>query len=331
MLSANILEITLENKTENENSFLFTEVLSDSNTSGKEEFYKNINNTNLNIQGNFKDFIGLNYNKSLAGNKQDSIELYAGTPSMKYFGYEKISKENNYDLQNINEDNEKFTIFNIITISKEKGTSSKLENLSTLKIDTLIKSNDVDISDVNSSLLIYKDYTLEKFAISTENLYDIAKHDLSRGDEYLNPILYSKKINSNISLYGVSIISLVQHNYTQINNYFKTNDANSTNINISYKVDKQETSRIDYTGAAANEYFLTGKYQGYEYGFKWTAEYKIKNYSAFITAYYKKTKLYNVFNKKDATSNANDIRATLFYSNIDYVKKYLAIGLRYTF
>jgi len=346
--NANNLELTLENKNQTHNEFMFFEPLDggyiDGNTgykiSGYDTLTKQSNDVSLKLKSNFNDMIGFNYTNTLSGITYDSKELYIGTSAMKYFGYNKITKDVDYTSRDTKEEIDEFTFLNIMTITKEKLKSNKVETILALKalLHEELKDQVTVIPDTgngetlqsNAIVTAHRNHELETFRISSENLYNVLENDLQNGEEYLNPIMFSKKINSNFEVYGLAILSLAQYNYTYIENYYNS-DSNATKTNLSFSVNTQSDAILDMAQPTISSYFMSGKYEGYEYGFKTTAKYRLKNFSAFVTAYYKKLILSNKFDKETVRNGAIDTHSKIFYRKLEYVDKYINFGVSYNF
>jgi len=325
LLNANNIEISLENKSKKSSDYIFLESMNDSNSikNNYESLSKKYNSFNLNISGNFNDMIGFNYEKTLNGNNFDSKEIYLGTSSMKYISYKKIKDDIKYSLRNTQKDISTFTLFNIVDISKEELSHKKLQTLDSTK-NTLL--------NITGPKMIHRDYTLEKFRLTSEYMYDIAKEDSFKNSEYFIPFIFSKQINSNFRVYGTAILSLVQYNYTDISNYFI--DGNNTKTNISYtnKFDQTSNDLILVKDEAPHvNLHLIGKYRGYEYGYKITASYDLKYYSLFLTSYYKATNLKNKHRLDDKGFISAERGNALVYNSLKFTQYYLSFGLNYKF
>jgi hypothetical protein len=323
-LSANFLEISLNTKKETTNDFLFLEPL-DSNTSkGYEKLSNNSQNSNINLYSNFNDMIGINYTKSLSGIEYDAKEIYLGSKTMKYLSFKTIQKDIDYGLRDTKKTIDEYTVFNIFKISKEKLSSSKVETLDV----TLAALHPLVTAPIN----INRNYSLETFSLSSENLYQMVEEDLLKGEEYLNPIMFSKQINSNFSIYGVAILSFVQYNYTSIDNYYNTTDANATRTSVSYGAKTTDgVSILDQSKATTSSFFLSGKYRGYEYGYKISAQYKVKQYALLLTAYNKQIAIKNKFTTVDAGKTSTDTYNVLFHQDLSLSQEYINLEFKYNF
>jgi hypothetical protein len=323
-LYPNNLQISLDSKTQTINDIVFFEAMDSNTTTGYNHLSQTFKTSNINIKSNFNDMIGFNYTKTLNGITYDSKELYIGTSKMKYFAYNKIKRDIIYKNRDVEKDIDKFTLLNIFTITKEKMVSIKNETLDPLKVDLY--------PETNSSIKINREYNLETFTLSSENLYDIVEYDLNHGKEYLNPLMFSKKINPNFSIYGVTILSMVQHNYTTIYNYYTKQLGILPKQNISYLIKtKDDISILDTTKETVSTFFTSGKYYGYEYGYKVSAKYKIKNFSVVLTILSKSIDMKNKYNTEESAKNSTESHNILFYKNFNSVEKYIRLGLVYSF
>ena len=322
-LNASNIQISLEDQNEDFNEYIFLESMNDSSSNNYKHLKKSKNNILINLNANFNNYLGLNYKKVLTGITYDLKEIYVGTPSMKYFSYSKENKDIKYNNLKTKKDITNYTLFNIIDISKEKFSSSSKE---------LVPDEKEDLFQINSlNKTVYRNFTLEKFALTSEHLYDMAKEDANNNNTYLYPGVFSKKINSNLKIYGVGILAYVQKNYTNISNYIV--DSNGTKQNISYKNNENSTTNnLELTSDIDSDFYLIGRYRGFEYGYKITLQYDIKKYySMFLTSYYKATNLKNKYTKNNNGNYKTTKGNALAYDSIKYTKKYINFGFRYKF
>ena len=146
--------------------------------------------------------------------------------------------------------------------------------------------------------------------------------------------MISKKITNNFGIYGTIIIGYVQENYTAIDSYFI--DNNNTKHNITYSTENNTDSNTVVVSKSIKDPIddphFVAQYRGYEYGFKITAEYKLKYISIFTTAYQKYTVLKNKHKLTDKQEYiASDANNVVIYDKIRYEEKYLSFGLSYRF
>ena len=321
-LSANTLEINLQMKNQSSNDFIFLERLGDG---GKEELSTTNSNSNIRIHSNFNELIGFNYDKHISGIDYDNKELYIGTDSMKYIAFSKISTNIDYGSRQIDKSINKLTFLNIFEIQKITQKSSKLEMLDE---KTATNLNDDD-TDFKNPILINRNLKLEFFKVSSESIYDMVKSDLKDGIQYLNPFMFSKKLDSNFNFYGVTILALSHYNYTSIHNTYT--DTTGKVKNIIHKVD---TTEVDSNGYAilkddlmTADTFITGKYTGWEYGIKATIDYEIENFSAYATLNIKKVDMKNKFGYDEVHIQTQAI----YYPSFSYLKKDILLGFKYSF
>jgi len=334
--SQNFIDLSYNQKQETHTNFIFSEIANDLNstTNNYSKLKKSINTGYLNIDSNFNDMIGFNYSKSVLGRSYnyDSKELYLGTKALKYIGIKNIDQDIFYDSNKLYTNSKELTILNVITYKKDSTSSSKEEHLSDTKVDAF--SNDTKLLvPADHNVIIHKDFELEKFTFSSENLYDIVKDDASKNQSYIKPGIFTKTINDNLSFYGVLILGYTQENYKSINNYFV--DSNGTKHNIMYntKVTQENGNElVTEAGAIKDKQTFSGKYAGFEYGYKLTAQYKIKNISFYATAYQKTTKLKNKYKKDSSQTNvSSSLGNVVIYDKLTYTKKYINFGLKYKF
>jgi len=334
--SQNFIDLSYNQKQETHNSFIFNEIVNDLNSTkdNYSKLTKTINTGYLNIDSNFNDMVGFNYTKSVLGTSYnyDSQELYFGTKTLKYIGIKNIDQDISYDSNKLYTNSKELTILNIITYKKDTTTSNKEELLSDTKVDAF--DNDAKLLIPSNHIVnVHKDFELEKFTVSSENLYDIVKDDANNNQSYIKPGIFTKTINDNLSFYGVLIIGYTQENYKTINNYFV--DSNGTKHNIMYntKVTQENGNElVTDAGAIKDEQSFTGRYAGFEYGYKLTAQYKLKDISFYATAYQKTTKLKNKYKKDLALVNiSSSVGNTLIYDKLTYTQKYINFGLKYRF
>ena len=331
--SQNFIDLSYNQKKETHTDFIFNELMDSNTTNNYSTLNKSINTGYLNINSNFNDMIGLNYTKSVLGTSfnYDSKELYLGTKTQKYISIKNIDQDIAYDSNTLYTNSKELTILSILTYKKDSTTSNKKEHLSNTKVDAF--SNDVIILvPADHNVIVHKDFELEKFTASTENLYNIAKDDASNNQSYIKPGIFTKSINNNLSFYGVLILGYTQENYKSVNNYFV--DANGTKHNIMYNT-KVTNNIIDLDkdpGVIKDDQTFVAKYAGFEYGYKLTAQYKIKNISLYLTAYQKTTKLKNKYKKSiDQVNISSTLNNVVIYDKLTYTKKYINFGLKYKF
>jgi hypothetical protein len=329
----NIIDVSLDTTKQTHQSFLFNELMNDNNstTNNYDNLEEDTTTSYINLNSNFNDIVGINLNKSLNGIDYSSYELYLGTNKIKYLSAKKISQDIEFDSNTLSTTSTDLTILGVINYTKYTTTSSKVEYINDEKYNAL--TTDVRALLPNRTPIIHRDFELEKFTISTENLYDITKEDTNDQKSYIKPAMFTKTFSNNISLYGVVILGYTQENYQTINNYFI--DANGKKHNVTYntKVNNGVIELNKDPNAIKDNMTFSGKYEGFEYGYKLTAQYKLKNkISFYLTAYQKRTKLKNKY-KKDLSQTviSSSLNNTLIYDKLDYTKKYINLGVKYRF
>lgn len=325
-LTASNIEVNINYKKEKFQDFLFKEVMNDLNSTNNN--YENLHTTQnsvlLNFNGNFDDIIGFSYDRSINGISYDSKEIYFGNDDMRYLSYKKTSNKINYNGLKTKKKVDTLTLFNIIDISKEDFTSANIEHLSDEK-NTLFS--------INQDKVIHRDYTLEKFRLTSEHFYEIAKNDSYKNNTYLLPGIFSKNINSNIKIYGVAILSMVQYNYTNIENYYLDSNGSKTNISYQSNIENQIISlnKVTSSDELAKVFNIVGKYRGFEYGYKATVEYMLNRYSLYLTSYYKITNLKNKHSTDEVGNVSSDLNNVLNYKSLKFTQYYLNFGFKYRF
>ena len=331
--SQNFIDLSFNQKQETHTDYIFNEVMDSNTTKNYSALSKSISTGYLNINSNFNDMIGFNYNKSVLGSSYnyDSKELYLGTNKIKYISVKNIDKDIAYDSNTLHKSSNELTILGVITYEKESFKSSKKEKITPSKYNALT-------SDAQNGLpadytpLVHRNFNLEKFTFSTENLYDITKEDANNNKSYLLPMIFSKKYNDYISFYGVAILGYTQENYQDIENYFV--DSNGTKQNLTYSTKIEDGMLLLNKEAASISQNKTfdAKYAGFEYGYKLTAQYKLKDINFYITAYRKTTKLKNKYKKDLSQTYVNSaLDNTVTYERLTYTQKYINFGLKYRF
>ena len=339
----NNIELTLEQTVQTHHDILFKELMKDVNATDLDT-YDNLSRTMdtgyINIKSNFNEILGFNYTRSVrsisiieGNNFYDSKELYIGTPYLKYLSIKNISSDVDFSSNTLNKDIKEYTFFGFITYSTQSMNSTKLESIVN-KIQKFSTETQAVVPS-GSKINIHRDYELEEFTVSTEFLYDIAKYDNLNNEQYILPGMVSKKLTSNISIYGTVILGYVQKNYTAIDNYFVDTNGTKQNITYSTKLEKEKlklnTEDNGIIPTVDKPHFIA-QYRGFEYGFKASIQYQIKNITVFATGYQKITKLSNKHKLDEAQENiSTDKNNVVTYDKISYKERYLSVGMTYKF
>jgi len=334
LFSKNLIDLSFDTREQTHTDYLFNELMKDYNTSDSySQLTKTTGTSYISINTNFNDMIGLNYSISMASSNYDyeSKEIYLGTSKIKYIAINDNEEDISYSSNTLHKSSNDLTILGVITYKKESSKSSKKEKITPSKYNALT-------SDAQNGLpadytpLVHRNFNLEKFTFSTENLYDVTKEDANNNKSYLLPIMFSKKYNDNISFYGVAILGYTQENYQDIENYFV--DSNGTKQNLTYSTKLEDGVLLLNKEAASISQNKTfdAKYDGFEYGYKLTAQYKLKDINFYITAYRKTTKLKNKYKKDLSQTYVNSaLDNTVTYEKLTYTQKYINFGVRYRF
>jgi len=328
LLSANFLEVSLENK----NNYQFEDhIFYDTSTLGNEHLSKRKSFNNININGNFNEMIGFEIDHSDLSNnmKYNEYEIYFGTPKLKFFAYSRSDENMKYDVIprdlsynisnntsiNTKKDSYKYTFLSFITVKNSDFTTTNKEIIKT-------GGEEAHSEDVTRS------YNLEIKSISTENLYETTKDNVLNNIEYIYPVAISKNATSWLRFYGVLIASFENYDYSEGEAYyFKTTPGTNT-------ISKADLFKADEdTGDLTSANFLAiaprdGRFKGFGYGYKLTAEAHIKNFSFFITSFYKKVSLKN-YSTPNGPNTYSDGITNLQKLNVK--EKYTSFGIKYRF
>ncbi len=305
-LSGDYLDISIESKP----NYKFEEYLfKDINTTNTQKLEKKISYNELHLSGNFNNIVGFNYHKNdiASPDSFDSKEIYIGSDKTKFLGYQQDETTIHYGSRTSKAKTTKYTIYDVLTIEQNKLSSNDVE---TFTIDT------------NTTDTIFRTMDYQKIILSSENLYNHVKENAIDGENYFNGVAISQTFNSMFRVYGVVIASYEQHDYSKGSaKYFTDVNGTKTLINVfDADADTQKLLPED------------GKFKGFGYGYKITAEAYWKNFSLFLTTYYKKTDLKNYQSKiKYAAPDAEQVANVIAVEKINYLQQYTSFGLRYRF
>lgn len=304
--SCDFFDISLETKG---NQKFETYLFEDINTTQKLE--KQLTYTNLNLHGNYNDIVGFQYSKNnlISPNKIDFKEIYIGSGKTKFLGYATEKTTIRYGNRIQKTDSVKYTFYDLLTYEKSDLSSNAIEDF------TPNAPTDMNIttSDVTRS------FTFEKVSVSSENLYEHIKENTIDGENYFYGVAIAQNFTPWLRVYGVAIASYEQHDYSDGKaNYLDTNGTRSI-----------FNEGVDDTNKMRPE---DGKFKGFGYGYKLTAEAYWKNLSVFITNYYKKTKLKNYHSEvKYAEADAEPVSNLISEPELNFLQKYTSFGVRYRF
>lgn len=288
----------------------------------------------LNLNANFNDMIGINYSQNNIKQpaKFQNIELYFGTNVMKFFSYKKIKQDIIYNTNfqydyklkdadntdtikihnsDTSKDTTQLTFFNILIYSKSHFNESSKETIN------------------NTTSITHTKYDLEITSLTSENFYDTVKNDALIGNDYIYPIAIAKNFTiskNNFRIYGLALLSYEHYDYSKVSGY---KDSNST---TSIYIKSDADGKANDIMLKADEKEISGKFKGFGYGYKLTAEVYWDNFSMFITSYMKKLSLKNyhsgISKRESNSAKPNNIvgNDTITFSN-----RYTTFGIKYRF
>jgi len=344
LFSQNIVDLSLDHTKQTHRDLIFNELINQYNDKNNyDNLSKTIDTGYINFNSNFSNIGGFNYSQSIksfsystkgdikiptSGIDYRAYELYFGTKDNKYIAIKNSSKTVSFLSNTLKHSNSELIFFSVFNYEKISMSSSKVETLSSQKMDALPSNSKPSVA----RQVVHRDYDLEKFTVSTENLYDITKEDSYNHESYLYPTMFLKTFNNNISIYGVLILGYTQENYTSVSNYFV--DANATKHNITYSTKiKDKIMYVDNDSESVKDVQnFVARYHGYIYGAKATIQYKINNISIFATGYQKMTVLKNKYKKSTPQINIESEKNNVVtYEKLSYKQRYLKIGINYRF
>ena len=311
-LSGDYLDISIASKP----SYKFEEYLfKDINTTSAEKLEKKISYNELHLSGNFNNIIGFNYYKNniTSPDSFDSKEIYIGSDKTKFLGYQKDETTIQYGTRVNKAKTTKYTVYDILTIEQNKLSSSDVE--------TFYPGTTSNTSDTNTSVTsnVDRNADYQKIILSSENLYNHVKENAIDGENYFNGVAISQNFSSLFRVYGVVIASYEQHDYTKGTATFDNNGTTQSIFNAAV---------ADRDKLVARE----GRFKGFGYGYKITAEAYWKDFSLFVTGYYKKTSLKNYYSSvKYAADDADQVANVIALDKINFLQQYTSFGLRYRF
>ena len=310
-LSGDYLDISIASKPNyNFEEYLFKDI----NTINTEKLSKKISYNELHLSGNFNNIIGFNYYKNdmASPDSFDSKEIYIGSDKTKFLGYQKDETIIHYGTRVSKAKTTKYTVYDVLTIEQNKLSSNDIETFY-----PGVTADDDITTAVTSNVDRKMDY--QKIILSSENLYNHVKENAIDGENYFNGAAISQNFSSMFRVYGVVIASYEQHDYTKGAATFDNNGTMKSIYNSA--VDARDD-------LVARE----GRFKGFGYGYKLTAEAYWKDFSLFVTGYYKKTSLKNYYNSiKYPASGAEQVANVIAVDKINFLQQYTSFGLRYRF
>jgi hypothetical protein len=311
-LSGDYLDISIASKPNyNFEEYLFKDI----NTSNTEKLSKKISYNELHLSGNFNNIIGFNYYKNdmASPDSFDSKEIYIGSDKTKFLGYQKDETTIHYGTRVSKAKTTKYTVYDVLTIEQNKVSSNDIETFY-----PGVTADDDITTAVTSNVERTIDY--QKIILSSENLYTHVKENTIDGENYFNGVAIAQNFSSMFRLYGVVIASYEQHDYSKgAATYVDTNGTTKGIYNSAFDERDDLVAR-------------EGRFKGFGYGYKLTAEAYWKDFSLFVTGYYKKTSLKNYYNSiKYPAADAEQVVNVIAVDKINFLQQYTSFGLRYRF
>jgi hypothetical protein len=308
-LNGDYLDISIGTKPNyNFEEYLFKDI----NITNTQKLEKKISYNELHLSGNFNNIIGFNYYKNdiASPDSFDSKEIYIGSDKTKFLGYQQDERAIYYGARKNITETTKYTIYDILTIEQSKLISTATE--------TFTPSTE---SNSTITAKVTRKYDFEKIMLTSENLYNHVKENAIDGENYFNGVAISQNFSSMFRIYGVAIVSYEQQDYSKgTANY----DVNGTEKSIFTPKEGKTVSDL---------LPINGRFKGFGYGYKITAEAYWKDFSLFLTSYYKQTNLKNYESsiKYPATDSTAPVYNVISVGKIDFLQKYTSFGLRYRF
>ncbi|MDX9742497.1 MAG: hypothetical protein RBT59_01625 [Arcobacteraceae bacterium] len=313
-LNGDYLDISIGTKPNyNFEEYLFKDI----NITNTQKLEKKISYNELHLSGNFNNIIGFNYYKNdiASPDKFDSKEIYIGSDKTKFLGYQKDETTIHYGTRVSKAKTTRYTVYDVLTIEQNKLSSTDSEIIA-----PGTTSDNADTTPLPSAVPVYRYMDYQKVIISSENFYNHVKENTIDGENYFNGVAISQNFSSLFRVYGVVIASYEQHDYSKGSaNYIDTNGTTKSIFNESV-ADRDKLVARD------------GRFKGFGYGYKITAEAYWKDFSLFLTSYYKKTNLKNYESTiKYAASDAEQVSNVIALDKINFLQQYTSFGLRYRF
>ena len=306
-LFANTLNISLDyNYNYKFEDFLFVDTNITEHLSTQENYL------NLHLDGNYNNILGFEYDKSnlSSSDKFDTLELYIGNDISKYFSYKKTTQDIEYGSRNTSKNTQEFIFFNFYSLLKSDFSVSSTESF----------GKKISGVDTNLTVQVNRIYDLEINSFSSENFYDMVKNDAIKGKDYFYGLSISKNYNSKYRLYGIAILSYEKWDLSNGEAYYY--DINGTKNEVKDVSDDDENKLIA----------VNGKFEGFSYGYKLTAEAYWEDVSIYLTAYTKKTILKNYHKGVKYKEPASDApKQVIAKEKLTSSNNYLTLGIKYKF
>ena len=286
----------------------------DTNTTQK--LSKDIGYSELELSGNFNNIVGFHYTKNSIPSPDsiESKEIYIGTAKTKFLGYQLNDSDITYGARKYTQDSVKYTFYDLLTYEKT--------DIKTSGVESFIRQKDGNASED----MAYRALRVEKVILSSENLYHHVKENALEKDDYFYGVAISQNFTPWLRVYGIAIASYEQHDYSKGEaNYYADVNGSQALVGV-----------YDFDANTKNTLPTDGRFKGFGYGYKLTAEAYWKNLSLFVTSYYKKTSLKNYHTR--IRDPETDVKGVLQYEpnitqkdTLDYLQKFTSFGLRYRF
>ncbi len=307
-LSGDYLDLSVETKS---NYHFEDYYFKDINTTNTKKLEKELSYNEFKASGNFNNIIGFNYSKNFINDPDsfESKEIYLGSDKTKFLGYERADQKIIYGARRNKAQTVKYTIYDILTIEKSK--------LDSVAIETFLDPTATTTTDT-----VYRTMDYEKVTLTSENLYNHVRENAIDGETYFYGVAGAFNSHDMFRIYGVMIASYEQHDYSNGKADYLT-DVNGTQTLVSiFDVDADTQKLLP----------KDGRFKGYGYGYKVTAEAYWKDFSLFVTSYYKKTSLKNYHTDiKNALPDADPLQNVIANDKISFLQQYTSFGLRYRF
>lgn len=292
-----------------------------------ESHTKEMNGLELNLDLNLNDMGGIQYKKIdfYGPSGIETKTLYLGSDETIYLSYTQGKQNILYtdgNKRDSNTDYSRFTFFDMLSIEKHSFASTKNE--------------DYVYYDSNQSLAlrgndnITRKYKKEIYKLSTEGLYRIVKQKALEKKDFFYGVAGAQNFNSYFRVFGLGILSYEHHDISD----GIGQDSEGRIIKAEWGGSEIATDleTLDYYDG------VKGKFKGIGYGYHITAEAYYKDFSFFITSFYKITKLKNYHTSvlhfeppKEEDEDPVYELGVIRYKDFIQKDQYLNFGIKYRF